>query len=86
MFLDWGKEMYNLLEEKWITVQPNKEMSKVSLIELLEKAHEITDIIDNPIVRVSILRVALAALYRQYQIKTPTQWIDLWNKGKFDIV
>jgi len=86
MFLDWGKEMYNLLEEKWITVQSNKETSKVSLIELLEKAHEITDIIDNPIVRVSILRVALAALYKQYQIKTPTQWIDLWNKGKFDIV
>jgi hypothetical protein len=76
--------MYNLLEEKWITVQTQRGVNKVSLVELIEDAHEILDVIDNPIVRVSILRVALSILYEQYQIRTSKQWISLWNKSRFD--
>jgi CRISPR type I-E-associated protein CasA/Cse1 len=85
--MDWRPIVFNLLDEDWITVMGvDGKIKKVSLTELIEDAHEIADIVDNPIVRASLIRVALSVIIKQYSIITRKQWADLWNKEKFDKV
>jgi CRISPR system Cascade subunit CasA len=58
---------------------------ELSIRDLLIEAHEIRDISDtSPLVTVAIHRVLLALLHRVFGPSDEEDWIQLWDRGKWD--
>jgi CRISPR system Cascade subunit CasA len=77
---------FNLTEEPWIPcLMPDGTLKEFSLLETLAKAHEIREISDDsPLVVVSMHRLLLAILHRNFGPKTFEEWKTLWRKGFWD--
>lgn len=77
---------FNLIEEPWIPcLTADNKMLEFNLFDVLTKAHEIKEIVDNsPLVVVSLHRLLLAILHRNFGPKNFEEWKDLWRKGSWD--
>ena len=77
---------FNLACEKWIPcVMPNGKRDKFGLRDVLVHAHEINEIFDpSPLITVSLHRLLLAILHRNFGPKNLAEWRNLWNRGCWD--
>lgn len=77
---------YNLLDEKWIScILPDGETAEFGLKEVLLNSHKIKEVLDvSPLVTVSLYRLLLAILHKNFGPSTFAKWQDLWNKRKWD--
>lgn len=78
---------FNLVEEPWIPclMLETNETKELSLFDVLTQARNIKEITDNsPLVVVSLHRLLLAILHRNFGPKSFDGWKDLWRKGSWD--
>ena len=78
---------FNLIEEPWIPclMTDGSKVQEFGIRDALLKAGEIKEIIDNsPFVSVSIHRLLLAILHRNFGPESFAEWKELWRKGKWD--
>ena len=78
---------FNLVDEEWMPCIYNGKIKHFSLQEILEKAHEVKEIFDpSPLVTVSLHRLLLAILHRNFGPANEKEWQMLWQggNGKFD--
>jgi CRISPR system Cascade subunit CasA len=78
---------FNLTEEPWIPclMLETNETKDLSLFDVFSRAHEIKEITDNsPLVLVSLHRLLLAILHRNFGPKSFDDWKELWRKGCWD--
>ncbi len=77
---------YNIVDEKWIPcIMPDGKTEDFGLQEVLVRAHEIKELLDpSPLVTVSLNRLLLAILHRNFGPSSLSKWQELWNKGKWD--
>lgn len=78
---------FNLIDEPWIPclMLETNETKELSLFEVLSQAHEITEIVDNsPLVVISLHRLLLAILHRNFGPKNFESWKELWKRGSWD--
>ena len=77
---------FNLTKEPWIScLMPDGTLKEFSLLETLAKAHEIREISDDsPLVVVSLHRLLLAILHRNFGPRNFEDWKSLWRKGFWD--
>ncbi len=78
---------FNLTEEPWIPclMLETNEPKDLSLFEVLRQAHEIKEITDDsPLVVVSLHRLLLAILHRNFGPKSFDDWKELWRKECWD--
>jgi len=77
---------FDVFREPWITcVSAGGDVSEYGMEGLLERAHELSEIVDpSPLVVVSIYRLLEAALLSSLEIDDEDRWLDLWEVGRFD--
>ena len=77
---------YNLVDEKWMPcIMPDGKTKDFGLQEVLVRAHEIKELLDpSPLVTVSLHRLLLAILHRNFGPASLPKWQELWNKDKWD--
>lgn len=79
---------FNLIEEPWIPCLMNDGDNKIrelGLKDILINAHNVKEIVDNsPFVAVSIHRLLLAILHRNFGPNDFDEWKDLWREGNFN--
>lgn len=77
---------FNLLEETWIPcLMPNGAFREFNLLDTLTKAHEIKEISDDsPLVVVSLHRLLLTILHRNFGPKNFEEWKNLWRNGHWN--
>ncbi|NLE98627.1 MAG: type I-E CRISPR-associated protein Cse1/CasA [Propionibacterium sp.] len=77
---------FDLLREPWITcVTVGGGVDDLGIEELLERAHELSEIVDpSPLVVASIMRLLEAVLLSALAIDAEDDWLDLWEAGRFD--
>jgi len=77
---------YNLVDKGWIPCLTNDgRMKKLGLLEALRDSHEILGIYDpSPLVTVSLHRLLLAILHRNFGPANSVEWKSLWDRGKWD--
>ncbi|MDO9545155.1 MAG: type I-E CRISPR-associated protein Cse1/CasA [Pelolinea sp.] len=77
---------FNLIDEKWIPCQRlDGSTTEYSLIDLLTKAHETRTLVhDLPMEKVSLFRVLLAILHRNFGPASQAVWQKLWQENRFD--
>ncbi|NVM54841.1 MAG: type I-E CRISPR-associated protein Cse1/CasA [Candidatus Helarchaeota archaeon] len=77
---------FNILDDPWIPcVMKSKEFELMGIKDTLSNATEIEEISsNNPLVVVSIHRLLLAVLHRNFGPKSKGQWKNLYNAGKWD--
>lgn len=83
---------FNLIDKDWISVSTLLgENAKVSLLDLIVRAHELRAIsAEMPQMEIALLRCAIAVLYRAYlrldlsKRELSELWKDLWKQGRFD--
>lgn len=78
---------FNLISEPWIPclMLETNETNEMSLFNVLSQAHTIKEIVDNsPLVVVSLHRLLLAILHRNFGPKSFEEWKQLWRNGRWD--
>ncbi|MDQ3635241.1 MAG: type I-E CRISPR-associated protein Cse1/CasA [Acidobacteriota bacterium] len=79
---------FNLIEKPWIPClmsEGDNKIRELGLKDILINTHNVKEIVDNsPFVAVSIHRLLLAILHRNFGPNDFDEWKDLWRKGKFD--
>ena len=77
---------FDVFREPWITcVSIGGDLSDYGIEELLERAHELSEIVDaSPLVVVSVFRLLEAVLLSSLKIDGEDRWLDLWEAGRFD--
>lgn len=77
---------FNLVKEKWIPcIMLDDKPDETGLLEALTRAHKIREIFDpSPVVTVSLHRLLLAILHRNFGPANLEEWKILWSKGKWD--
>lgn len=77
---------FNLIEEPWMPcLMPDGTIREFNLLDTLIKAHEIKEITDDsPLVVVSLHRLLLAILHRNFGPKNFEEWKNLWREGSWD--
>ncbi len=78
---------FNLIDEKWIPclIAGEKSPQEFSLRETLVQAHEISEIFDNsPLVTISLHRLLLTILHRNFGPRSFSKWKELWNQKKWN--
>ncbi|MCC7366297.1 MAG: type I-E CRISPR-associated protein Cse1/CasA [Dehalococcoidia bacterium] len=78
---------FSLLTEPWLPVrfagEPNAR--DVSIIDAIAQAHEIRELADaSPLVTVALHRLLVAVLHCAYGPATHSEWVALWEAGRFD--
>ena len=78
---------FNLIEEPWIPcLMLNGKYEEFNLLDVFAKAHEIKEINDgSPLVVVSLHRLLLAILHRNFGPKSFADWKHLWREGSWDV-
>lgn len=77
---------FNLVKEKWIPcIMLDDKRDEMGLLEVLTRAHQIREVFHpSPLVTVSLHRLLLAILHRNFGPANLEGWKTLWNKGKWD--
>lgn len=78
---------FNLVDEKWIPCLMLKEnrAEELSLRETLTNAHRICEIFDNsPLVTISLHRLLLAILHRNFGPASFGKWQELWKQKQWN--
>lgn len=77
---------YNLIDDPWIPCTLNStEVKMLGIKDVLFKADEISEISsDNPLIVISIYRLLLAILHRNFGPKDRNEWIAIYQAGKWD--
>lgn len=78
---------FNLIDEKWIPCLMLKEnrAAELSLRETLTNAHQISEIFDNsPLVTISLHRLLLAILHRNFGPESFGKWKELWRQKQWN--
>lgn len=77
---------FDLLREPWITcVTGGGDVDDLGIEELLERAHELSEIVDpSPLVVASVTRLLEAVLLSALAIDAEDDWLELWEAGRFD--
>jgi CRISPR system Cascade subunit CasA len=77
---------FNLTKEPWIPcLMLDGAIEELSLLDTLAKAHDIKEIADDsPLVVVSLHRLLLAILHRNFGPKNFEEWKNIWRKGFWD--
>lgn len=78
---------FNLIEEPWIPclMRKTNDIQEFGIKDALLKANETKEIVDNsPFVVVSLHRLLLAILHRNFGPKSFSNWKQLWRAGKWD--
>lgn len=80
------KIKFNLLENGWIPCSMlNNEFKLLSIKEALFKADQILDISsNNPLAPISIYRLLLAILHRNFGPKDRKEWVSIFKRGMWD--
>lgn len=78
---------FNLVDKKWIPCLMLKDSraEELSLRETLIDAHKISEVFDNsPLVTVSLHRLLLAILHRNFGPASFGKWRELWKEKKWN--
>lgn len=77
---------FDLTKEPWISCSmPDGTIKQYNLLDVLAEAHEIKEITDDsPLVAVSLHRLLLAILHRNFGPKNFEEWKNLWRRGFWD--
>ena len=77
---------FNLVDEPWLpVVWLDGRAEEVGLRDALVRANEIRELVDgSPLVTVSLHRLLLAILHRNFGPETFDAWKDLWRRGQWD--
>ena len=77
---------FNLVDEPWLpVVWGDGTAREVGLRDALVRAHEIRELVDgSPLVTVSLHRLLLAILHRNFGPKSFEDWKDLWRGARWD--
>jgi CRISPR system Cascade subunit CasA len=77
---------FNLVKEKWIPcIMLDGKPDEMGLLDALTRAHEIREIFDpSPLVALSLHRLLLAILHRNFAPANLEEWEALWNRRKWD--
>lgn len=78
---------FNLTDNAWIPViMQSGKNDKLSLLELFEYAHEVSEIYcDSPLETISLNRFLQALIIRIFEINLEGKWLEIWENGSFDI-
>lgn len=78
---------FNLLEERWIPCQLlDGKREELGIFDLLARAPEIATLTaEMPMEKISLVRLLLAILHRNFGPRSTLEWRSLWNKGEFDM-
>lgn len=82
------KARFNLVDERWIpcTWLRNGRRDELGLRDVLIHAPELREIDDpSPLVTISLYRLLLAILHRNFGPTDMEQWYDLWQRGAWDM-
>lgn len=81
-----NKISFNLLEDSWVPCEMrSKEFKMLSIKDVLFNANNILEISsDNPLIVISIYRLLLAILHRNFGPKNKVEWKAIYNAGKWD--
>lgn len=76
---------FNLIDKPWIPcIMSDGRQQELNLQETLIKAHKIQEIFaQSPIVTVSLYRLLLAVVYRNFPFKSLNEWEKLWKTKQF---
>jgi CRISPR system Cascade subunit CasA len=79
------KYSFDLTAQPWIPcIMSDGTAVQVGLQEALSRAHEIREILaPSPLVTVSLHRLLLAILHRNFGPSDAQQWRDMWQSGQF---
>jgi CRISPR system Cascade subunit CasA len=77
---------FNLVDKPWLpVVWLDGNAGEVGLRDVLVRAHEIREMVDgSPLVTVSLHRLLLAILHRNFGPETFEDWKTLWQRGQWD--
>lgn len=77
---------FNLVTERWIPcIMEDGRSDELGLQDVLVRAHEIREIFDSsPLVTISLHRLLLAILHRNFGPANLPEWKTLWNRGRWD--
>ena len=77
---------FNLVDKVWIPCLMNDgRIKRLGLLETLKDSHEIRGIYDpSPLVTVSLHRLLLAILHRNFGPASSMEWKELWDAGRWD--
>lgn len=78
---------FNLIDEPFVPcLRPDGSRTELGLRDVLARAHELREIRDDsPIVTITLHRLLLAILHRNFGPKDMDQWRTIWNAGRFDM-
>lgn len=76
---------YDLLHERWIScIDGDGQFCEFGILEVLERAHELAEIVDaSPLVVAATVRLLEAVLLESLPLKDEDDWVDLWAEGRF---
>ena len=78
---------FNLVDQPWIPclLRDGGKPQELSLRDTLTDAHEIRELFDDsPLVTVSLHRLLLAILHRNFGPTSFREWKELWQRGQWD--
>ena len=75
---------FNLVDEKWIPcIMPNGDHDEFGLLNVLVHARKIGEIFDpSPLITISLHRLLLAILHRNFGPENSKKWSELWKRGE----
>ncbi|MFW9989857.1 MAG: type I-E CRISPR-associated protein Cse1/CasA, partial [Candidatus Odinarchaeota archaeon] len=78
---------FNLLDNPWIPCKTvSNEFKLLSIKEILFNPSDILEITsENPLISISIYRLLLAILHRNFGPKDKNTWANIYKKGQWDI-
>ncbi len=82
-----ARPSFNLLDERWIpcVMDEDGRAGEFGLREVLARAPEIREIADpSPLVTVTLHRLLLAILHRNFGPRNVSEWEKLWESGRWD--
>lgn len=77
---------FDLIKEPWIPcIAPEGTLREYGLLETLINAHDLCEIYDPcPLVTISLYRLLLAMLHRNFGPATAEDWFAMWSQGHFE--
>ena len=77
---------FNLIKDPWIPCKmKSNEYKQLSIKEILFNAKEVSEISsDNPLIIISIYRLLIVILHRNFGPKNRSEWIEIYKANSFD--